>query len=590
MNGVQAEAGTIVVLTALPVEYRAVRDCLVSVRRGPRHQSGTVFELGWLNGTPWRIVLAQTGKGNPAAAALTGQAAEMFDPYAVLLVGVAGRLKPDIELGDVVAATKVYAYHGGKENGEGFSARPVSWPASHELEQAARLVSVDGQWSRALPRTEGRREPTAHLEPIAAGETVLDAKDASLRRLLARHYQDAAAIEMEGAGVAHAAHLNNRLPTLIVRGISDRADGTKEQSDGENWQTTAARSAAAFACCVIRELQADEETPYESVVTAHTPVSPVHRGASRTLAPSPEAPRPWQGGQEVGTPACRYLLHSEHLEERCSPDHSLIEQQALARLLEPAAEPRRTRGAASPYVWLRQAHVRHPVPDALDAVTALAREHDLLGRLQGRSRGLPGTGRHERIGSRRAVLALPWPVGRTGGPCGTLHTAWLTDRRHPLASHRLVRLLAGVTELCDTLAALHRTGATHRQLTPSGVIELGDGRLILRDLGLAGHDPRPGEGPVPYRAPEQWLAGFRPGLIGPPTDVYQLAALLQHMATGHAPDPHGPLPPRSSLGKVPDSLYHALRTALAQHPEDRPGARALGTALRDARADLLGDV
>ncbi|MFE0512393.1 hypothetical protein [Streptomyces sp. NPDC058964] len=588
MYGTEAEVRPIVVLTALSVEYRAVRDCLVSVRRGPSHR-GTVFEFGWLNGTPYKVVLAETGPGNRRAAALAERAVEAFGPSALFFVGVAGGLKPDVELGDVVVATKVYAYHGGKETAEGFAARPDSWPADHELEQLARFVNRSGQWSRTLSPTDGRRRPAAHFKPIAAGEVVLDAGDSALRQLLDLHYQDAVAIEMEGAGVAEAAHLNTRVPTLVVRGISDRADGAKKQSDDADWQAVAARNAAAFAFSVIREL-GEDEAPYEPAAApalALAPAAePARRGENAPLVPSPAPPplrTPWAGGQEFGTAGHRYLLHMP-TEERSTPDFSLIQHQALARRLEPATD-----SSASPFVWLRRTEARHPTSDAMEALDALRREHDLVDRLHGRSHGLPDRGTYERIGTRRAVLTLPWPVSRTGGPCGTLQSAWGTDRRRPLTSAQLADLLHRTAGLCDTLAALHRSGATHRCLTPAGVIALDDGRLVLRDLGLAGHDPRPGEGPTAYRAPEQWLGSHRPGLIGAPADVYQLAALTYHLATGHPPAPAGPLPLRSHLGNVPDSLERAVRTALAQAPGDRPSARTLGTALRSAREDLLGD-
>ncbi|MEU2283403.1 hypothetical protein ABZ614_16005 [Streptomyces sp. NPDC013178] len=579
----EAEPRTIAVLTALSVEYEAVRAGLVSVRRGPSLR-GTVTELGWLNGTPWRIVLAELGEGTHAASALAERIVEAFDPYALFLVGVAGGLKPDLELGDVVVGTKVYAYHGGRETDEGFAARPVSWPAAHELEQLARYVSRSGAWARDLPRSDEGRQAAVHFKPIAAGEVLLDAENSALRRLLGRHYQDAAAIEMEGAGVAHAGHLNNRLPTLVVRGISDRADGSKRRSDEDDWQAVAARNAAAMAFSVIRELH-DDETPTEppapalpaQVIVRHRSETP----SARSLPAAPQPLAPWGSGQEFVTPECRYLLHGEQTDERGAGDHSLVERATLARRLEPEA-------SASPFVWLRQTEVRHPTPDALGALTALRRENDLLGRLHRRSRGLPAHGRHERIGNRRAVLALPWPMSRTGGPCPTLHTTWGTGRVPPLAGTHLVGLLHRLAGLYDSLDVLHRSGAAHRCLTPSGVIELDDGRLVLRDLGLAGRDPRPGEGPAPYRSPEQWL-GHRPGHIGPPTDVYQLAALAYHLATGHPPDPRGPLPLRSYLGAVPDSLERALGTALAQDAAERPGARDAAGALRRAREDLLGD-
>ncbi|MEU6355080.1 hypothetical protein ABZ896_38175 [Streptomyces sp. NPDC047072] len=576
---------TVAVVTALPVEYKAVRAGLVSVRRGPTLQ-GTVTEEGWLDGTPWKVVLAQLGERNANAAALTERIVTAVDPYALFLVGVAGGLKSELALGDVVVATKVYAYHGGKETPDGFAARPESWPAHHELVQLARLVDVCGTWARPLPPTSAGRPAAVHFKPIAAGEVVVDAVNSPVRQRLDRHYQDAVAVETEGAGVAHAGHLNDGLRTLVVRGISDRADGDKARSDREDWQAVAARNAAALAFSVVRELRHADGPGTEPP----PPVLPAQRIVtyrSETPAPetqaAPEVPAVWAGGQEFPTPAYHYLLHDELNTERYSADRSLIERAAVARRLRPPG------GAAdSPFVWLRQSEVCFATQDALGALAALRREHDLLGRLHRRSAGLPARGWHETIGNHRAVLAVPWPVSRGGAPCPTLHTAWATNRRTPLDRTELVDLLHRVAGLYDVLGVLHRSGTAHRSLTPDGIIERDDGRLVLRDLGLAGGDPRPGEGPPPYRAPEQWL-GHPPGRIGPPTDVYQLAALTYALAVGHPPEPRAPGPLRSRLGTVPDSLERAMGAALAQSPGERPTARETGDAFRRAREDLLGD-
>ncbi len=85
-----------------------------------------------------------------------------------------------------------------------------------------------------------------HFGAIAAGEVVLNSPTSGLARRLRRRFCDAIAIEMEGAGVVNAGHLNGALPTLIVRGISDAADGDKYDSDRAGWRFTAAHHAAAL--------------------------------------------------------------------------------------------------------------------------------------------------------------------------------------------------------------------------------------------------------------------------------------------------------------------------------------------------------
>jgi adenosylhomocysteine nucleosidase len=63
---------------------------------------------------------------------------------------------------------------------------------------------------------------------------------------------------MEAAGVAQAGHLNGSA-VAIVRGISDRADGTKTTSEDGTWQPRAAANATAFAVRLAEELIKEQE-------------------------------------------------------------------------------------------------------------------------------------------------------------------------------------------------------------------------------------------------------------------------------------------------------------------------------------------
>ncbi|MEW9549801.1 purine phosphorylase [Nonomuraea sp. NPDC050783] len=252
----------IVFLTALDLEYQAVRQHLTDIRVH-RHAAGTRFEVGQLaGGGECRAAMALVGKGNQPAAVLTERAIAEFAPSALLFVGVAGALWPDIGLGDVVVATHVYAYHGGTSEDDGFKARPRVWESSHEPDQAARHLYRSGDWTRCLPR--GAAVPEVRFGPIAAGEVVQNSRISTHARWIRRTYNDALAIEMEAAGVAQATHLNRSLPMAVIRGISDRADGTKITSDGDGWQMRAAANAAAFAAALAQELAPElvRETPH----------------------------------------------------------------------------------------------------------------------------------------------------------------------------------------------------------------------------------------------------------------------------------------------------------------------------------------
>lgn len=241
----------IVVLTALSLEAKAVRKLLPGLTRH-NLSAGTIVEEAALPGTGYNICLVCTGPGNGQAAVIAERVINWADPTAVLFVGVAGVLKSDIALGDVVAATQVDDYRGGKDAAGVFKARPKTWDAGHLLLQVAQYVEATQQWTKFLPDSASSI-PGVHFKPIASGDVVKDTNDSPLATLLDTTYNDAAAIEMEAAGVAQAAQ-HSRVELLVIRGISDRSDGTKASSDGGGLQERAAQHAAAFALGVITAL------------------------------------------------------------------------------------------------------------------------------------------------------------------------------------------------------------------------------------------------------------------------------------------------------------------------------------------------
>ncbi|GAA1036366.1 5'-methylthioadenosine/S-adenosylhomocysteine nucleosidase [Virgisporangium ochraceum] len=245
---IEVPSAEVAFLTALGLEYQAVRD-LVTAPEPCQHAGGTLFEVGRLNGGGCRVAMVRTGQGNTASALIAERAIAMFQPQALLFVGVAGALNDEIDLGDVVVATKVYAFHGGKDDRDGFLARPQTWNAPHELEQLAGYIAQTMSWTDEAP--------AVHLKPVAAGEVLLDSLAGPVVELIRRHYNDAVAIDMESGGAALAGHLNHSLPVLSIRGISDHANGGKRSADRSGWQRVAARNAAEFAVALASHLVHD---------------------------------------------------------------------------------------------------------------------------------------------------------------------------------------------------------------------------------------------------------------------------------------------------------------------------------------------
>lgn len=254
-----------VVLTALPEELGAVRAQLESEGAEITEKvvkGGGLYYKATLGGdhVTWTVYVSYTEATSSSAAAGAVDALVNFDPVIAIFVGIAGGIaEKGVKLGDVIAATEVLDYDGGKETPKGFIPRTRQFHAAHALKQLASFTMLDEAWRERLlspaPTLE-LGQPAVHIEPIAAGSKVVASTDSDTYKLVRQTADRAVAVEMEGSGFLGAVQRYSG-DAIVVRGISDLIDG-KELADRANVRKQAAANAAGFVCALLHRYSQPE--------------------------------------------------------------------------------------------------------------------------------------------------------------------------------------------------------------------------------------------------------------------------------------------------------------------------------------------
>jgi len=166
------------------------------------------------------VVVVRCGVGKVNAAVCTQVLADRFDVTHLINIGVAGALSPKLTVGDIVICADALQHDMdasllGFAKGEIPYMGKATFDADHDMRRLA--VTAAAKVCRNLTVMEGR---------VLSGDQFIAAKETKDKLL--REFQGDCT-EMEGASVAQVAHINN-IPFLIIRAISDQADGNGKQS------------------------------------------------------------------------------------------------------------------------------------------------------------------------------------------------------------------------------------------------------------------------------------------------------------------------------------------------------------------------
>lgn len=190
----------------------------------------------------------------PAQAAVA-RIMSRFSVQAVILIGIAGNLSTDNNLGDVVVATEVVAYSANTkvedspslDDSVHFTLGPktyATFPFVTDLVRNFKFVekatyeawqektkSFAMELTKRNPSWPRPSSPTVAVGPIASAD-VVSASGKYREFLKKRVNRKFTAIETEASGVHVAVYSEDpKVPVLVIRGLSDESDFDKEQDE-----------------------------------------------------------------------------------------------------------------------------------------------------------------------------------------------------------------------------------------------------------------------------------------------------------------------------------------------------------------------
>lgn len=201
---------TIGIIGAMQVEVETlIKD--MKVRRTLERASMEFFE-GSLMGQ--EVVVVRSGIGKVNAAVCTQILVDEFKIDMVINTGIAGSLKAEINIGDMVISTDLL-HHDMDATGFGY-------PLGQIPQMEAFSFAADEAMAKLAKKACEEVNPDIQVfrGRIVSGDQFIS--DKKVKEKIEENF-DGYCTEMEGAAIAQTAHLN-KIPHVVIRAISDKAD------------------------------------------------------------------------------------------------------------------------------------------------------------------------------------------------------------------------------------------------------------------------------------------------------------------------------------------------------------------------------
>lgn len=179
------------------------------------------FHVGKLEGKD--VVIVRSGIGKVNAAVCAQILISVFEVDCVINTGVAGSLRNEINIGDIVLSKDALNHD---MDATGFGYEPGIIPRMDEsvFKADEQLLSIAKQVNE-----EVNTDISTFVGRVVSGDQFIS--DAEKKKYLVEKFQGYCT-EMEGAAIAQTAYLNN-VPYLVIRAISDKADNSAEMDYSE---------------------------------------------------------------------------------------------------------------------------------------------------------------------------------------------------------------------------------------------------------------------------------------------------------------------------------------------------------------------
>ena len=160
------------------------------------------------------VVIVRSGIGKVNAAVCTQILVDDFGVDYVINTGIAGSLKNEINIADIVISDDVL-HHDMDATGFGYAPGQIPRMDTLSFKADAKLIELAKEsCAKVVPQIG------VHVGRVVSGDQFIS--DKAVKERISANF-DGYCTEMEGAAIAQAAYLNG-VPFVILRAISDKAD------------------------------------------------------------------------------------------------------------------------------------------------------------------------------------------------------------------------------------------------------------------------------------------------------------------------------------------------------------------------------